>query len=141
VESPYQDTTRGFSFRPVLARGEPGGPLANLRRVAADLTRTQTEGTVLQKLGSHWFLLASDGLERKYRIYDLAMRLVGFLDAPYRSNIPHPQIVPVPSGADTEYLMLTFDGTPLYADLLGYGTHGDFILMRASAKAAGHPFR
>jgi hypothetical protein len=141
VESPYQDTTRGFNFRPVLARGESGGGLASLRRVGADLTRTQTEGTVFQKFGREWFLLASDGLERRYRVYDLAMRLVGFLDAPYRSNIPHPGIVPVPSGVDTEYLMLTFDGTPLFADLLGYGTHGDFILMRASEKLAGHAFQ
>jgi hypothetical protein len=141
VESPYQDQTRGFNFRPVLARGEIGGELLRLRRVGADLTRTQTEGAIFQKFGGDWVLLASDGLERKYRIYDLSMRLVGFLDAPYRSNIPHPQVVPVPSGNDSEYLMMTFDGTPIHGDVLGYGTHGDFILMRASPKVVGHQFQ
>ena len=62
------------------------------------------------------------------------MRLVGVLDAPYGTNIPHPQLVPLggPGGdrrSDAGYLMVTFDGTQYGQDVLGYGGHGDVIVM------------
>ncbi len=140
VESPYQDPERGFDFRPVLARGEAGGALSGLQRVGADLTRGETEGVILQKVGGRWHLLASDGDERRYRVYDLSMRLLGFLDAPYGTNIPHPQIVPVSDRGRTRYLMITFDGTQYFEPVLGYGTHGDLIVMRADQTVGGHEF-
>ena len=140
VESPYQDPERGFDFRPVLARGEAGGTLSRLQRVGADLSRGETEGVILQKIGGRWYLLASDGDERQYRVYDLSMRLLGFLDAPYGTNIPHPQVVPVSDRGRTRYLMITFDGTQYFEPVLGYGTHGDLIVMRAAQTVGGHEF-
>jgi len=73
-------------------------------------------------------VLSSDGHAREYPVYDLSMRRVGELDAPYGSNIPHPQIV-AGDGIDGEW-MLTFDGTPWGERMLKYGTHGDVVLMR-----------
>jgi hypothetical protein len=132
VESPFQDRARGFNFHPALARSGPGGTLAHLSRVSADLARHQTEGVVLQKIGGRWYVLASDGERREYPVYDLSMRGLGVLNAPYGSNIPHPQIVPIPGGDRIRYLLITFDGTQFHERLLGYGTHGDFIVMQAS---------
>ena len=90
VESPYQDPVKGFNFHPALARSAPGGKLTKLTRVGADLSRGQTEGIIIQKVGGRWYLLASDGDERQYRVYDLSMRLLGFLDAPLRHQHPAP---------------------------------------------------
>jgi hypothetical protein len=140
VESPYQDPVKGFDFHPALARGDVGGPVTELRRVGDDPARTQTEGVILQKVGGRWYLLASDGDERRYRVYDLSMRPLGFLDAPYGTNIPHPQIVPIPARDRTSYLMITFDGTQYFEPVLGYGTHGDLIVMRAAQTVGGHEF-
>jgi hypothetical protein len=140
VESPYQDRVRGFDFHPALARSEAGGAVTELGRVGADLTRHQTEGVILQKIGGRWYLLASDGKARQYPVYDLSMRELGVLNAPYGTNIPHPQIVPVPHGGRTRYLLITFNGTPFHEPMLGYGTHGDLILMRASQSVPGYEF-
>jgi hypothetical protein len=132
VESPYQ-VPGDFDFHPALARSAPGGSLLELERVGADLTRGETEGIILQRVGRQWTLLASDGDLRAYPVYDLSMNLLGYLDAPYGTNIPHPQVVPVPDGAGgTTWLLITFDGTQFYEPVLGYGTHGDLIVMRAS---------
>jgi hypothetical protein len=120
VESPAQSPA--FVFHPALARGRS---LTNLARIGADLTVDQTEGTIIQRLGREWYVLASDGDARVYKVYDLRMRLQGTLDAPYGTNIPHPMIVPVRG----EYWMLTFDGTQYAEPVLGYGGHGDFIVM------------
>jgi hypothetical protein len=132
VESPYQDPTRGFNFHPALARSDRGGSLNWLSKVGADLSRDQTEGTILQKVGGRWYLLASDGVDRQYRVYDLSMKLLGFLKAPYGSNIPHPQVIPITDRGQTTYLLITFEGTQYHEELLGYGTHGDLIVMRAA---------
>lgn len=78
-----------------------------------------------------WYLLASDGDDRRYRVYDLRVRLLGYLQAPYGTNIPHPMIVPVREGRRTRYLLLSLDGTQYDEPLLGYGTHGDFLVMQA----------
>ncbi len=132
VESPYQDPVRGFNFHPALARSDRGGSLNRLSKVGADLSRDQTEGTILQKVGGRWYLLASDGVDRQYRVYDLSMKLLGFLKAPYGSNIPHPQVIPIFDRGQTSYLLITFEGTQYHKELLGYGTHGDLIIMRAT---------
>ena len=67
---------------------------------------------------------------KEYVAYDLAMRRVGSLPAPYGTNIPHPQLLPLPAGSPlgTE-LMVTFDGTAWGEKVLGYGTHGDHVVM------------
>jgi hypothetical protein len=140
VESPYQDPARGFNFHPVLARSDRGGSLNRLSKVGADLSRDQTEGTILQKVGGRWYLLASDGADRQYRVYDLSMKLLGFLKAPYGSNIPHPQVVPIFKRGQTSYLLITFEGTQYHEKLLGYGTHGDIIIMRAAQTRQGSEF-
>jgi hypothetical protein len=123
VESPYQDPARGFNFHPALARSDRGGSLNRLSKVGADLSRDQTEGTILQKVGGRWYLLASDGADRQYRVYDLSMKLLGFLKAPYGSNIPHPQVVPIFKRGQTSYLLITFEGTQYHEKLLGYHHH------------------
>jgi hypothetical protein len=68
------------------------------------------------------------------------MRLVGFLRAPYGSNLPHPQVIPIPENDRTAYLLITFDGTPYHDEVLDYGTHGDVIIMRAMQTRYGHEF-
>jgi len=130
VESPSQDP---FAFHPAVAVGphdaedwteglEPAGRAARMRAC---------EGPVLARPdgpGGPWRLLASDGRARRYPVFDLQLRRVGDLDAPYGSNLPHPQLVDLPGGAR---VMLTFDGTPFASRSLGYGTHGDVLVLRA----------
>jgi hypothetical protein len=55
------------------------------------------------------------------------MRPQGTLNAPYGTNIPHPMIV----RARNTWWLLTFDGTQYAEPVLGYGGHGDFIVMTA----------
>lgn len=124
VESPSQDP---FVFHPALAAGRTGAAYdAGLRMVGSDTSLHQCEGPILQRVGDTWYLLASDGDARTYRVYDLTMRRLGNLRAPYGSNIPHPQLVPRPGGG---FLMVTFDGTQYGEDVLGYGTHGDVVIL------------
>jgi len=120
VESPAQSPA--FVFHPALARGRT---LESLELVGADTSVDQTEGTIIQRFGRDWRVLASDGDARVYKVYDLRMRLLGTLDAPYGTNIPHPMVVPVRGG----HWLLTFDGTQYAEPVLGYGGHGDFIVM------------
>jgi hypothetical protein len=120
VESPSQSPA--FVFHPALARGRT---LESLSLVGADLSLDQTEGPIIQKLHGQWRVLASDGDARVYRVYDLAMRPQGTLDAPYGTNIPHPMVFRYRN----RYWMVTFDGTQYAEPVLGYGTHGDFIVM------------
>ena len=128
VESPSQSP---FDFHPALAAGPRGGAWGDpLELVGADTSLGQCEGPILARVGGTWRLLASDGRGRRYPVYDLQMRPVGTLAAPYGTNIPHPQVLALPDGsaAGTE-LMVTFDGSPWCERVLGYGTHGDFIAM------------
>ncbi len=120
VESPAQSPA--FVFHPALARGRS---LERLSLVGADLTLDQTEGTIIQRIHGQWYVLASDGDARVYRKYDLAMRPRGTLDAPYGTNIPHPMVFQYRN----RYWMVTFEGTQFAEPVLGYGTHGDFIVM------------
>jgi hypothetical protein len=55
------------------------------------------------------------------------MTEVGTLDAPYPTNLPWPTLAAVDGG----WVMATFDGRPAGGKLLGYGTHGDLVLMRS----------
>ncbi|MCD4534024.1 hypothetical protein LRP67_08025 [Nocardioides sp. cx-169] len=137
-----------FNFYPALARSRPGEDFTDLRLVGADDDKVETEGTVLQKFGDRWYVLASNGdaspaaIRGRYPVYDLTMRQVGRLDAPHPTNIPWPMVIPVPLRNNrTRWLMVTFNGTQLNEELLGYGTHGDLIVMRAERTTYGHPFK
>lgn len=118
-----------FSFHPALARGDS---LDDLALIGADPSRTATEGSTLTTVDGRLLLLASDGRggprrhRAAYPVYDLGMREVGALDAPYPTNIPWPSVAQTPQG----WLMVTFNGTTTGGDLLGHGTHGDVVLMR-----------
>ncbi|CAM3317380.1 hypothetical protein KIPE111705_01900 [Kibdelosporangium persicum] len=126
VESEAQQPA--FIFHPALAAGPRGADYADsLRLVGADTTVDQTEGTIIQRVGRDWYVLASDGDARQYPVYDLSMRKLGTLDAPYGTNIPHPMLLPV----GREWWMITFDGTQYAEPVLGYGGHGDLVVMRA----------
>jgi hypothetical protein len=121
-----------FDFHPALAAGPPGGaPWEGLELQGADTGLHHGEGPLLTEVGGQWGLLASDGTSRTYPAYDLGMRRVGQLDAPYLTNIPHPQLVPLPDGS---HLLVTFDGTPFGGRVLGYGGHGDLVVMRSGAR-------
>jgi hypothetical protein len=125
----YVTATRFFAFHPALCRGPD---LDRLELVAEDLSRTSTEGVSLIELDDGWRLLASDGRDnpggvgQRFPVYDLALTEVAAIDAPYPTNIPWPMVVPDGDG----WLMLTFDGTRYGGAVLGYGTHGDVVVMR-----------
>jgi hypothetical protein len=145
VESPSQNP---FIFHPALARGPRTGEFGPFTLVGRDAARTMTEGMVMQKIGGTWYVLCSSSRDEgppdggKYRIYDLGMRFLGFLDAPYPTNIPHPMVFPVADTATqtTRYRMVTFDGTPYHDEVLGYGTHGDFYVMSGTPVVRGYEF-
>jgi hypothetical protein len=144
VESPSQNP---FTFHPALARGPRSGEFGSFTLAGRDAARTMTEGMVMQKIGGTWYVLCSSSRDEgpdggHYRVYDLDMRFLGFLNAPYPTNIPHPMVfpVPIPETRSTRYEMVTFDGTQYYEDVLGYGTHGDFYVMEAAQVARGYEF-
>ena len=127
VESASQ---RPFRFHPALAAGPPGTPWQEslqLRGAASHLT--QCEGPLLTRSGGRWWLLASDGDGRGYPVFDLDLHERDRLHAPYPTNIPHPQTVPLPDGS---HLLLTFDGTGYAEQTMGYGGHGDVLVMRST---------
>jgi hypothetical protein len=127
-----------FVFHPVLARTDSGDPTTGLVRVGDDAAREQTEGTVLQRFGDRWYLLASDRDARRYPVYDTgSMRRLGALAAPYPSNIPHPVVVPNGRPGQAPWWLLTFDGDPWHDDVLGYGTHGNFRVMAGEPAVPG----
>ncbi len=129
VESPSQ---RPFAFHPALAATDAVSWTDGLRMVAAESARTTCEGTLLITHGNQTWLAASDRDEQSYPVFDLAGRSVGHLDAPYPTNIPHPNLVPDPRGG---WWLLTFDGTPLREDL-EYGSHGDLLVMHSADEPA-----
>jgi hypothetical protein len=135
VESPSQSPS--FIFHPALAAGPS---LDRLTLVGRDTSVDQTEGTILQRIGGKWYLLASDGDARVYRVYDLNVTPLGELDAPYGTNIPHPMVFPITERDRTHYMMVTFDGTQFAEPILGYGTHGDFLVMTAPQTRPGAEF-
>ncbi len=125
VESEAQQPA--FVFHPALAVAPRGADYTRTARVGADTSVDQTEGPIIQRVGGGWYVFASDGDARQYPVYDLAMRKLGTLDAPYGTNIPHPMLVPV----GREWWMITFDGTQYAEPVLGYGGHGDLVVLRA----------
>ena len=78
------------------------------------------------------------GQRRAFPVFDLPMRQVGALDAPYPTNIPWPTLVEVGDGG---WLMVAFNGTPYGGPLLGYGTHGDVVLLRSTPSRGRAPHR
>ncbi|WP_410671633.1 hypothetical protein [Amycolatopsis sp. cmx-4-68] len=126
VESPAQQPA--FVFHPALAAAPRGADYDDgLTLLGADRSVDQTEGTILQRVGGRWYLFASDGDAREYPVYDLKLRKLGTLNAPYGTNIPHPMLVRI----GNRWWLPTFNGTQYAEDVLGYGGHGDFILMQA----------
>lgn len=134
---------RFFDFYPVLARAGRPHRLADWQVLGAATDRVATEGTVIARVEDEWRVLASDGpdnprrLRRRFPVFDLTMREVGTLDADHPTNLPWPSVVPT---ADGGAMMLTFDGTPVggpdCAGVLGYGTHGDVVVLRTTSGAA-----
>jgi hypothetical protein len=146
-------------FQPALARSASGADHTVLEFVGADWGKRATEGPILQKLGGNWRVLASCGddepleLHDKYPMYFLEatdpdaeaaerqLRFDDYLDAPHPTNIPHPMVVPIPlNTGNTKYSMITFNGTQYYESILGYGTHGDFIVMDGQPIQEGYEF-
>jgi hypothetical protein len=145
VESPSQNP---FNFHPALARGPRTGAFGPFSLVGRDAARSMTEGMVMQKIGGTWYVLCSASRDEgppvggHYLVYDRNLRFLGFLDAPYPTNIPHPMVFPVadPRTRTTRYRMVTFDGTPYHDEVLGYGTHGDFYVMTGRPVVRGYEF-
>ncbi len=126
VESPSQDP---FDFHPALASTTSGTWHDDLSLVAAADSLHQAEGPIIATVGGDTWLLASDGDDRNYPVFDLTGRRVGRLDAPYPTNIPHPQLLANPGGG---WWMVTFDGTQFTEDVMGYGGHGDVVVLHST---------
>jgi hypothetical protein len=124
----FVTASKFFKFRPALAVGDD---LDHLELVAADARRTATEGTTLLQIGDEWRVLASDGRQgprgsrAQFPVFDLGLRELGRLDAPYPTNLPWPTLARV----DDRWVMLTFNGAKVGGDLVGYGSHGDLVVM------------
>ncbi len=126
----FVSASRFFDFHPALAAGPT---LADLSLVGSRADRRATEGTTLVEIDGRLVVLASDGRDgrrgqrARFPIFDTTLTELGALDAPYPTNLPWPTVVPVDDG----WLMVTFNGRPRDGKLLGYGTHGDLVVMRA----------
>lgn len=120
----YVSARRFFRFHPVLAAG---ASLDELTVLGAATELKETEGSTLLRADGAWRLLASDGVDRSYPVFDLGMRQVGRLEAPYPSNIPWPTLLPTDDG----WLLIGFDGQSAGGPLAGYGTHGSVRIARS----------
>ena len=135
-----------FNFYPALARSPRGADFTELELAGADPSKVETEGPVLQRFGGRWYVMASNGdaspgaIRGRYPVYDLEMNELGRLDAPHPTNIPWPMVFPVSSRGRTTWLLVTFNGNQYYEPVLGYGTHGDTIIMRAEGTTRGAEF-
>jgi hypothetical protein len=125
VESPSQDP---FDFHPALATSSGVHWADGLEKVFAADSLHQCEGPILATVDDTTWLLASDGDHRLYPVFDLAGRRVGRLDAPYPTNIPHPQLLADPAGG---WWIVTFDGTQYAERVMGYGGHGDVVVLHS----------
>lgn len=135
----FVSATRLFRFHPALA----GGPsLDRLRILGAATDRIASEGTTLVEIEGELRVLASDGRDgrrghrEQFPVFDTAMQQVGALDAPYPTNLPWPSLLRDESSPDGGWLMLCFNGRPHGSRLLGYGTHGDLVVMRSRGHQA-----
>jgi hypothetical protein len=116
-----------FRFHPVLAEG----PDLDSLRLRAAARRRATEGTTLARVDGQWRLLASDGRDgrrgqnTRFPVFDLDLREVDTLDAPYPSNLPWPTLLE----HDGRWLLICFDGAKYGGKLVGYGSHGDVVIL------------
>jgi hypothetical protein len=130
----FVSARRFFDFHPALAEGES---LHDLRLVAAVTDRRATEGTTLLRVDGRWVVLASDGRDgrrgqrERFPVFDTSLREIGALDAPYPTNLPWPTLARIGEGEGDGWLMVAFNGRPEGGRLVGYGSHGDVVLMRA----------
>ena len=126
----FVSARRFFDFHPALAAGPT---LDDLRLRGAATDRRATEGTTLVEVDGRMVLLASDGRDSqrgqraRFPVFDLEMTELGLLDAPYPTNLPWPSVAHV----DGTWWMATFNGRAVDEQLLGYGTHGDLVVMRS----------
>lgn len=125
VESQSQDP---FRFHPAVASTSAADWTSGLGLELRAGGSHQSEGPMLLSLDGEVWLLASDQETRSYPVRDLSGRLHGRLDAPYPTNIPHPQVVDDPRGG---WWLVTFDGTPFDRRVMGYGGHGDVVVMHS----------
>jgi hypothetical protein len=128
----FVSATRFFRFHPALAAGRD---LDHLELLAAEPGRVETEGTTLLRHGDRWVVLASDsrkspwGHRAQFPVFDLSLRQTGRLEAPYPTNIPWPTLAETERG----WVLLTFNGTRAGGELVGYGSHGDVVVMTSTA--------
>jgi hypothetical protein len=123
-----------YTFHPAVAVAGGADYDQSLTAVAVDAARLQTEGTLLQRVEDRWYVMASDGDAREYPVYDTDLRRQGALAAPYGTNIPHPLLVRAAADDRAPWWLVTFDGTPFSDEVLGYGTHGDFVVLAAAVR-------
>ena len=127
----FVSARRFFDFHPALASGPT---LGDLSLVGTATDRRATEGTTLVEVDGRLVVLASDGRDgrrgqrARFPVFDTDLTEVGVLDAPYPTNLPWPTLARVDDG----WLMVTFNGRPRGGRLLGYGTHGDLVVMRST---------
>lgn len=125
----YVSASRFFRFHPALAAGPS---LDELTLLAAAPERRATEGTTLVRVDGELLVLASDGRDgrrgerARFPVFDIDLVERGALDAPYPTNLPWPTLARV----DDRWLMVAFNGVRAGGRLLGYGTHGDVVIMR-----------
>ena len=125
----FVSARRFFDFHPAVA----AGALDDLRLLGAATDRTATEGTTLVEVDGRMVVLASDGRDSsrgrraQFPVFELDLTEIGLLDATYPTNLPWPSLAHV----DGTWLMATFNGRPVGEKLLGYGTHGDLVVMRS----------
>jgi hypothetical protein len=124
----FVSASRFFRFHPALAAGPS---LDELTLVAAAPERRATEGTTLLRVDDELLVLASDGRDgrrgerARFPVFGTDLVERGALDAPYPSNLPWPTLARV----DGRWLMVAFNGVRSGGRLLGYGTHGDVVVM------------
>lgn len=128
----FVSASRFFRFHPALAAGPS---LDDLALLSAAPARRATEGTTLLRVGGDELLvLASDGRDgrrgerARFPVFGTDLVERGALDAPYPTNLPWPTLARVDDG----WLMVAFNGASAGGRLLGYGTHGDVVIMRGS---------
>lgn len=126
----YVSARKFFRFHPVVAAGPT---LDELTLVGAAPSLKETEGSTLVQRDGRWLLLASDGVARRYPVWEVAadgLVALDDLDAPYPSNIPWPTVVEHAG----ETWLVGFDGEPVGGRIVGYGSHGALHLARGTSR-------